>query len=113
MRQRTFDEMITYFNDQVAEMKIARIHKMMLLGMITAIAGKHWDDMLNCKQAEVAPVVRCKDCVHAPFPGEDNEGFLVEFPDEICPCHCDDGWYSWRPAPTFFCARGEVRKNNG
>ena len=37
MRQRTMDEMITYFNQQVSKMDIDRQYKMALLGMITAI----------------------------------------------------------------------------
>lgn len=40
MRQKTMDEMITYFNQQVSEMDIDRKYKMALLGMITAIGYK-------------------------------------------------------------------------
>ena len=37
LRKRTLDEMITYFNDTVANMEIPTKDKMTLLGMITAI----------------------------------------------------------------------------
>ena len=56
----------------------------------------------------VAPVVRCKDCKHRPkHVGEDNSGFAIEFPDHICPCQCEDGWYNWIPKDDWFCADGE------
>ena len=38
MRQRTLDEMVSYFNQQVSEMDIDQSYKMQLLGMISAIA---------------------------------------------------------------------------
>lgn len=41
LKERTIDEMITRFNDTVAEMKIARKDKMTLLGVITAIGYRH------------------------------------------------------------------------
>lgn len=37
MKQRTMEEMISYFNQQVSEMDIKREDKIKLLGMITAI----------------------------------------------------------------------------
>ena len=54
MRRRTFEEMITYFNQTVSEMDIDRNYKMTLLGMVTALLQKHDED--------VAQIVRCKDC---------------------------------------------------
>lgn len=56
MRRRTFEEMITYFNQTVSEMDIDRKYKMTLLGIVTALLQKHDED--------VAEIVRCKDCVH-------------------------------------------------
>lgn len=56
-------------------------------------------------------IVRCKDCKHRPFDGEDTRGFGVEFPDEKCPCQCDDGWYNWRPNNEWFCANAERRED--
>lgn len=54
MRRRTFEEMITYFNQTVSEMDIDRKYKMTLLGMVTALLQRHDED--------VAEIVRCKDC---------------------------------------------------
>ena len=56
-------------------------------------------------------IIRCKDCKHRPFDGEDTQGFGVEFPDGKCPCQCDDGWYSWRPNNEWFCANAERRSD--
>lgn len=41
MKERSFDEMIAYFNRRVSEMDIARDYKIELLGMITALGYKH------------------------------------------------------------------------
>lgn len=54
-------------------------------------------------------IIRCKDCKHRPFDSEDTQGFGVEFPDEKCPCQCEDGWYNWRPNNEWFCANAERR----
>ena len=56
MRRRTFEEMITYFNQTVSGMDIDRKYKMTLLGIVTALLQKHDED--------VAQIVRCKDCKH-------------------------------------------------
>lgn len=58
-------------------------------------------------------IIRCKDCKHRPYKSEDKQGFGVEFPDEICPCQCEDGWYNWRPDDDWFCANAERRKRHG
>lgn len=49
MKKRTLDEMISYFNQQVAEMEIPRENKMQLLGMVTALGYRQngkwvWND---------------------------------------------------------------------
>lgn len=64
--------------------------------------------ILNLPSAQ-PEIVRCKDCKHRPFDSEDTQGFGVEFPDEKCPCQCDDGWYNWRPNNEWFCANAERR----
>jgi len=53
-------------------------------------------------------IVRCKDCKHRPIKPCEN-GFDLEFPDEKCPCQCDDGWCSWYPPDDWFCAGGEKK----
>lgn len=41
MKERSFDEMVAYFNHKVSEMDIAQDYKMELLGMVTALGYKH------------------------------------------------------------------------
>ena len=58
-------------------------------------------------------IIRCKDCKHRPIATRADEGvlwgFSVEFPDEICPFHCEDGWYNYYPKDDFYCANAERR----
>ena len=65
-------------------------------------------EILNSIQAlptvDAILVVRCRDCKHRPT-GENR--YDLEFPDEICPCQCDDFWYNWKPADNWFCGNGE------
>ena len=69
--------------------------------------------------ADVVEVVRCKDCIHAPLPGDCEGGSNMEWPkidgiyeDCTCPYFCDDNWYSTRPDPDGFCEKGERRESN-
>jgi len=54
MKERSFDEMISYFNCRVADMDISQDYKMELLGMVTALGYKHektaqqWITCSNC-----------------------------------------------------------------
>ena len=52
MNRRTFDEMVSYFNQTVADMDIDRKYKMELLGMITAILQRHDEDMKHAPTIE-------------------------------------------------------------
>ena len=69
-------------------------------------------DDVQAPTADVVEVVRCKDCRYYPT-GTDNEedqGFGLQWPfGDLykCPFMCDDGWYSRKPRPDFFCANGE------
>ncbi len=59
-------------------------------------------------------VVMCKDCIHRPIiddPGA-TDGFGLLFPDFMCPCRCDDPYYSWMPNDNWFCGNGERRIEN-
>ena len=61
---------------------------------------------------DAEPVTHCKDCKHRPSfkkPAKYKTGFDLYFPDEECPCQCDDGYYSWYPEDNWFCANGERR----
>ena len=56
----------------------------------------------------VGELIRCKHCIHKPtITGDEGNGFDFEFPDERCPCQCDDPWYNWMPADDWFCGNGE------
>ena len=65
--------------------------------------------------ADFRPVVYCRDCKYAPSEtdGGEDQGFSLEWPhdewpeDNPCPCKCEDGWYSHKPKPDFFCANGK------
>lgn len=53
-------------------------------------------------------IVRCKDCKHRPDGTGVNHD--LEFPDDRCPCKCEDYWYSWKPDDNWFCGNGERRE---
>ena len=62
-------------------------------------------------------IVRCKDCKHRPhLKNEDGADYGFNVVDDdgtsfgICPCLCEDGWYSWMPKDDFFCAWAERRE---
>ncbi len=64
--------------------------------------------------ADVVEVCRCKDCKHRPSkPGKYDSGCNITFPDEVCPCHCIDTYYSWYPKDDWFCPNGECREEGG
>lgn len=50
-------------------------------------------------------IVRCRNCKHRPKGTGANHD--LEFPDDLCPCSCEDYWYSWKPDDDWFCANGE------
>lgn len=57
MKERSFDEMVAYFNHKVSEMDIAQDYKMELLGMVTALGYKHEktaQQWIPCREREVA-----------------------------------------------------------
>ena len=69
-----------------------------------------WRSLQKCieKLPSAQPeIVRCKDCKHRPT-GTDRDD--LEFPDDKCPCKCEDYWYSWKPVDDWFCGNGERKK---
>lgn len=78
-----------------------------------------WEEIIEAIEAipaaDARPVVLCKDCMYAPSGTDGGEvrGFALEWPhdewpeDNPCPCKCEDGWYSHKPKPDFFCANGK------
>ena len=55
LKKRSFDEMIKYFNNNVADMDISPSYKMELLGMITAIGFKYEEDVKKPKTGKWIP----------------------------------------------------------
>lgn len=94
--------------------------KMRIKANVETVWNEAQDVLRFFPAAGVRPVVLCKDCMYAPSGTDDGEdrGFALEWPhdewpeDNPCPYKCDDGWYSHKPKPGFFCANGKV-KNNG
>lgn len=65
----------------------------------------------NAPTVDAVPIVRCRDCKHKPtVPQGCKSGFDIEFPDNVCPCQCDDKWYSWCPDDNWFCGSGEPKE---
>lgn len=54
-------------------------------------------------------ITRCKDCKHRPTGADRHD---LEFPDEECPCQCEDFWYNWKPADDWFCGNGERKDDD-
>ena len=61
----------------------------------------------------VAELIRCKECKHRPKfiepKDEDDRGYLL-FPDNKCPCHCEDEWYDWMPEDDWYCGNAERKE---
>ena len=55
-------------------------------------------------------LVRCRNCKHRPKfvepEDEDDVGYLL-FPDNKCPCRCEDEWYNWMPKKDWYCGNAE------
>jgi len=64
-------------------------------------------DMLEKMPSEQPEIIRCKDCKHKPNVRGVNHD--ISFPDEVCPCQCEDYWYSWMPKDDWYCANAERR----
>lgn len=92
MRRRTFEEMITYFNQTVSEMDIDRKYR-----IVTALLQKHDED--------VAQIVRCKDCKHW------REGTVYSYCDKLYGMGVLD-IYDYMTAEDDFCAWAERRTDD-
>ena len=53
-------------------------------------------------------IIHCRDCKHKP--SGDGVNHNITFPDEVCPCQCDDYWYSWIPDDNWYCGNAERRE---
>ena len=56
-------------------------------------------------------IVKCKDCIHRPkiVDKEDTGRLILEFPDDVCICKCEDNYYSVYPTDDFYCYHGETK----
>lgn len=53
-------------------------------------------------------IVRCKDCKHKPNRNAAEHDII--FPDDKCPCQCEDYWYSWIPRDDWYCGNAERKE---
>ena len=71
---------------------------------------EEYQDGRGYKVIDSKELIQCKDCKHRPIrleEDEDEKGFNLKFPDEQCPCYCDDGYYNWMPSDDWYCGNGE------
>lgn len=101
MKQRTLEEMISYFNQQVLKMDIKHEDKIKLLGMIIAIGYKvQKHEWIPCSERLPDEEVLCCDTrgemiIGYPYPDEEsNTGFSVES-DDVFMIDCA----AWMPLP--------------
>ena len=66
--------------------------------------GEAYGIIQGMEIVDAVEVVRCRDCKHRPT-GTNRDD--LEFPDDKCPCQCEDFWYSWKPSDDWFCGNGE------
>lgn len=75
---------------------------------LIVVTSDLYNEMVRRWSASSQPeIVRCKECKHRPSGDEENHN--IEFPDNLCPCQCEDFWYSWIPSDDWFCGNGERR----
>lgn len=60
--------------------------------------------ILNLPPAQ-PEIIRCKDCKHKP-----SGNATIIFPDDKCPCKCEDYWYSWIPRDDWYCGNAERKE---
>lgn len=73
---------------------------------IIAVRKKDIDEMPTIQPE----IIRCKDCKHKPS-GNVAEHDII-FPDDKCPCLCEDYWYSWIPRDDWYCGNAERKEGN-
>lgn len=114
MKERSFDEMIAYFNRRVSEMDIAQDYKMELLGMVTALGYKHEKSVpqwIPCSKTEDLPKheVLCCDKY-----GEELIGWLLYSDDQwLCESDCEMMYdpIAWREKPEPWKGEETCTKN--
>lgn len=76
---------------------------------LVILTSEFYNEMKSRWSSAQPEIIQCKDCKHYPVGGDQYEHTL-KFPDERCPCYCEDKWYSWRPGDNWFCANGERKE---
>ena len=79
--KRYFGEMVSFFMQRVSEMNIARKYKTELLGMVTALEIRHYEEL-----PEWIPVSER-------LPKEDVD-VLLQFPNSMAVGYIEDDWWS-------------------
>lgn len=88
-----------------------------ILELDNPIEEKYWEDedWSNEYYGVGRRLIHCCECKHKPkrnIDDDDRNGFNLEFPDERCPCQCDDPWYSWMPDDNWYCGNGERKTDD-
>lgn len=102
MKERSFDEMIAYFNRRVADMDISQDYKMELLGMVTALGYKH--------ETSVPKWIPCSERL----PEEDGDYWVTVDPRYVPPQYKSTDIILWSNGKwmmaDYFVLDGEGRK---
>lgn len=104
MKERSFDEMVAYFNRRVSEMDIAQDYKMELLDMVTALGYKHEktaQQWIPCSERlpEENVWTICQNNAGAMMIGKYDIEFGWMFPAYF------DGIVAWMPLPEPYTKR--------
>ena len=78
--------------------------KMQVKASVDTILNQFIDYIDHAPTVDTVLVVRCKDCKHRPTGSNRDD---LEFPDDKCPCQCEDFWYNWKPTDEWYCGNGE------
>lgn len=80
------------------------------------IEEKYWEDEVwsNEYYGVGRRLIHCRECGHRPkeIVKGAGAGLNLEFPDESCPCQCDDPWYNWMPDDNWYCGNGERKTDD-
>ena len=102
--RKIVDDQNNYIVETCVKMGV-NVDKDELLKALAYDRGQYEKGYADGRRARDSEIVRCKDCIHRPTGTGANHD--LEFPDYVCPCQCEDFWYSWMPKDDWFCASGE------
>ena len=111
MKERSFDEMIAYFNRRVSEMDIVQDYKIELLGMVAALGYKHsktaqqWIPCSERLPEDVKNGEECPTLIYCTGGGEVDAGWYEAEVHKWWDLNCDvtvDNVIAWMPLPEPF-----------